>query len=216
MNDKQTLKDLKRILKVSKSVKLERIRQALGLDQETFNKKIFAWAEQFGFEIDREYVNITKTEVEEFIEYLEGKFNSWNTHEGIEIGKIDAISEETSSIKPIHEEKTRLNSDRTKNNKQSDHNDEKLSEDNPYQSNPQEIVPNNSIKNGAQNKTKKIQPYFFITFMVISFIGLIIWGSIYIFAEFLISFIEMIGWAFVLIIVLCCCSYCYGNRIGRS
>lgn len=58
MNEKQPPKKLRKILSVSERVKLEMVRQALGLDQRTFSKKIFDWAEEFGFKIDGEYLTL--------------------------------------------------------------------------------------------------------------------------------------------------------------
>lgn len=71
MIDEKKLDDLKRIFRVSKSVKMEHIRQVLQLDENTFNKLIFKWAEEFGFEIDREYINIEEGDVDRFIAHVE-------------------------------------------------------------------------------------------------------------------------------------------------
>jgi tRNA A22 N-methylase len=67
MNEKQLIEKLIKILSVSKNVKLERIQRALELDPNTFDQKIFEWAEKFGFEIDREFINISKVKINDFI-----------------------------------------------------------------------------------------------------------------------------------------------------
>lgn len=105
MNEKQILEKLKQILSVSKSVNLERIRRALGLDQDTFDRKIFSWAAQFGFEIDREYINISGGEIDNFIEHLEKEFTSWQIHEKEGFGKVSSpLNSTVQSQAPINTE----------------------------------------------------------------------------------------------------------------
>ena len=66
------------MLNVSKSIKLEMMRKALQMDEDTFNNKIFDWAMEFGFEIDREYININNDTVDDFLTMLDDQFESWS------------------------------------------------------------------------------------------------------------------------------------------
>lgn len=97
MTEKEILEDLKEILNVTNSVKLERIRRALGLEQDDFDRKIFKWAKKFGFKINREYINVTGGNVNRFINHLESQFESWDIHENGDIGKVESVSDLSSS-----------------------------------------------------------------------------------------------------------------------
>ncbi len=69
--DKATIEKLKKILKVSDSIKMEQMRRMLKLDQEAFDEKLLDWEGEFGFRIDRDYVNINVKTVDDFINQLE-------------------------------------------------------------------------------------------------------------------------------------------------
>jgi len=86
--DKAILEKLKKILKVSNSIAMEQMRNILKMDQTTFNDKIIDWAEEFGFTIDREYVNVKKETVDDFIDMLDSQFKSWESKEKMGEGKI--------------------------------------------------------------------------------------------------------------------------------
>jgi len=89
--DKATIEKLKKILRVSKSIEIERMREMLKMDKETFNDKLLDLADEFGFEIDREYVNINRDNIGEFIDMLDGQFESWEKKELTRTGKIEDI-----------------------------------------------------------------------------------------------------------------------------
>ena len=86
--DKAILEKLKKMLKVSNSIAMEQMRNILDIDKKEFDKKIVDWAEQFGFTIDREYVNVKKETVDDFIDMLDSEFKSWESKEKIGEGKI--------------------------------------------------------------------------------------------------------------------------------
>ncbi len=92
--DKATLDKLKKILKVSKSIKMEQMRGILRMDKEAFDDKIIDWAAEFGFEIDREYVNINKSTVDDFIDELDSQFEAWGLQEATGIGKVKSSESE--------------------------------------------------------------------------------------------------------------------------
>jgi len=86
--EKAILEKLKKILKVSNSIAMEQMRSILDMDKKEFDKKIVDWAEEFGFTIDREYVNVKKESVDDFIDMLDSQFKSWESKEKIGEGKI--------------------------------------------------------------------------------------------------------------------------------
>ncbi len=89
--DKETLNKLKRVLKVSNSIKMEQMRDMLDLDTKTFNKKILDWAEEFDFILDRDYIIINKNTVESFINQLDKQFEAWDKMETTKIGKVEGF-----------------------------------------------------------------------------------------------------------------------------
>ena len=66
-----------KILKVSNKIKLEMIRNALEMDQKSFDGEIFDWADEFGFTIDGDFIIINKDGVSDFINALDKKFLEW-------------------------------------------------------------------------------------------------------------------------------------------
>ena len=89
--NKAAIEKLKRILKVSESIKMEQMQKMLKLDEETFNEKILDWSEEFGFRIDGEYINNKNASVDDFIKKRETRFDLWEKHEIAEIGKLEDI-----------------------------------------------------------------------------------------------------------------------------
>ncbi|KKL66941.1 hypothetical protein LCGC14_2139980, partial [marine sediment metagenome] len=85
---------LKRILKVSDSIKMEQMRDMLDLDTKTFNTQILDWAEEFGFRIDGEFIIINKNTVDNFIDRLDKQFETWDKMETDKIGKLGELRSE--------------------------------------------------------------------------------------------------------------------------
>ncbi len=83
---------LRKITKVSKRVRLEMVRDALGMDGLGFNQKIFDWAEEFGFTIDGDFVDFSGSDVDAFVKSLDAQFAAWGTSEHSKSGKADKIS----------------------------------------------------------------------------------------------------------------------------
>jgi phosphoglycolate phosphatase-like HAD superfamily hydrolase len=92
MSEKRIINNLHKILSVSQSVKLERVRQALQLEQENFDEKIFKWATQFGFKIDGEYLKTTGGDVNDFLSHLQSQLESWKVNNSEIIGKFENAS----------------------------------------------------------------------------------------------------------------------------
>ena len=86
--EKAILEKLKKILKVSVKIKMDQMRDILKMDQTTFNDKIIDWADQFGFIIDGDFINVKKESVDDFIDMLDSQFKSWESKERIGEGKI--------------------------------------------------------------------------------------------------------------------------------
>lgn len=79
---KERIEKLKRLLRVSVRLKQAQMRRVLAMDEEEFDEKIFAWADEFGFVIDGDDVIIKRDNVSEFIALLEREFASWTESEG--------------------------------------------------------------------------------------------------------------------------------------
>jgi hypothetical protein len=73
--EKEKIKKIKTMLKVSNRLKLKMLRIALGLEKESFNNKIFEWAKKFDFAIDGDYIIINKDTASSFLNHLELKEN---------------------------------------------------------------------------------------------------------------------------------------------
>ncbi len=68
---------LEKIMRVSKRVRQDQMRDALELGEAEFNKKIFDWAEQFHFMIDGDYINFDGADMDSFIAQLDNQFARW-------------------------------------------------------------------------------------------------------------------------------------------
>jgi hypothetical protein len=73
---------LRKMLKVSNRIKMDLMQRALGIDADTFSKKIFDWAADFGFKIDGDSVIIEGGDVNAFIAKLDAEFADWGTNKG--------------------------------------------------------------------------------------------------------------------------------------
>jgi hypothetical protein len=69
-DEKEKVKKLKTMLKVSNRLKLKMIRTTLGLDKESFNNQIFEWAKKFNFTIDGDYIIINRETSSAFLHHL--------------------------------------------------------------------------------------------------------------------------------------------------
>jgi hypothetical protein len=82
------IEKIRKVMKVSTRVKMNLLRNYLKMNEDLFNEKIFDWAEQFGFTIDGDYLNIGKANVSEFIDELENQFKLWRRKEEDGLGKV--------------------------------------------------------------------------------------------------------------------------------
>ena len=69
---------LKRMLRVSSRIRLDVMNDALEMDPQVFHRKIFEWAEEFGFRIDGDYVVVEDADISGFIDELDEKFEYWS------------------------------------------------------------------------------------------------------------------------------------------
>lgn len=86
--EKESLEKIKKIIKVSTRIKLDMLIDALKMDTQTFNEKIFEWAEKFGFTIDGDYLITNIDTVSDFIDELDKQFAIWEKSEREKIKKI--------------------------------------------------------------------------------------------------------------------------------
>ena len=72
--DHERLEKLKQIVRVSERLKVSRMAEVLEIDEQELWKRVFAWAEQFGFTIDDDVVKFQGGQKEDFISKLEQEF----------------------------------------------------------------------------------------------------------------------------------------------
>ena len=68
--EKKRIDKIKEMLDVSLKIRLDLMREALEMDEKTFSTKIFAWAHQFNFIIDGDYLIVNPESISEFIDNL--------------------------------------------------------------------------------------------------------------------------------------------------
>jgi len=78
----RAIEKIKEMIEVSTRLKLEFMRKALKIDEDSFTNNIFKWAKEFGFTIDGEYLVVNKETVSDFIEMLDDQFASWEKQKG--------------------------------------------------------------------------------------------------------------------------------------
>ena len=87
--EQASIDKLKRLVKVSDKIQIERMQKILNINEAAFNKYILDWAENFDLRIDGEYVVINKETVDDFISMLDKQFQTWTNKEQDRIGKQD-------------------------------------------------------------------------------------------------------------------------------
>ncbi|GAH40921.1 unnamed protein product, partial [marine sediment metagenome] len=85
--ERERREKIERIMQVSSRIRLDTMRDILNLEPHVFNERLIDWAEEFGFEIDGDYLNINKDKVSDFIEKLDKQFSDWEQVEKDRIGK---------------------------------------------------------------------------------------------------------------------------------
>ena len=81
---------IQKMMKVSKRIRIDMMREALGMDMKTFSDKMIDWAAQFHFNIDGDYVDFDSedADVNGFLSTLDGYFADWNQKVKTKQGKI--------------------------------------------------------------------------------------------------------------------------------
>nr|MDO8114989.1 hypothetical protein [Candidatus Sigynarchaeota archaeon] len=69
---------LKKLLKVSKRVRIDLVREYVKMDEERFIEKLVEWAAEFEFKIDGDYIITDGSNVDEFIGSIDAMFARWN------------------------------------------------------------------------------------------------------------------------------------------
>ncbi len=70
-------KKIERMLQVSNRIELEMMRSALNMEKKEFNIKVFEWAKEFGFTIDKDILIVDKDTISDYITNLETMFETW-------------------------------------------------------------------------------------------------------------------------------------------
>jgi len=86
--EREVIETLRKMVKVSNRINMEMVKDALDLDDKTFNKKVIDWADEFGFKIDGNFLVINQDTVDDFINSLDASFEEWGRKE---TGKIEKI-----------------------------------------------------------------------------------------------------------------------------
>ncbi len=85
--ERERREKIERIMQVSSRIRLDTMRDVLNLEPKIFHERLIDWAEEFGFEIDGDYLNVNKDRVSDFIEKLDKQFSDWEQVEKDRIGK---------------------------------------------------------------------------------------------------------------------------------
>ncbi len=86
--EKEAVRQIQKMMQVSKRLRVDMMREALAMDMKTFSSKMIDWAAQFGFQIDGDYVNFENGDVKGFITELDTYFSDWNQKAKTKQGKI--------------------------------------------------------------------------------------------------------------------------------
>jgi tetratricopeptide (TPR) repeat protein len=87
--DAVRLEKLKKLVRVSKKLKLDQMASLLGLTVAELNERIVDWADQFGFLLDEDVVEFSNGRKDEFIAALDESFVSWDKKVTTKEGKLD-------------------------------------------------------------------------------------------------------------------------------
>ncbi|MEX2716458.1 MAG: hypothetical protein Q6370_009175 [Candidatus Sigynarchaeota archaeon] len=86
--EKEAVSKIKKMMQVSKRLRVDMMRDALGIDTKTFSSKMIDWAAQFGFQIDGDYVDFSTGDTNGFINELDSYFTDWAQKTKTKQGKI--------------------------------------------------------------------------------------------------------------------------------
>ena len=87
--DATRLDKLKKLVRVSKKLKLDQMASLLGLTVAELNERIVDWADQFGFVLDEDVVEFSNGRKDEFIAALDESFASWDKKAAAKDGKLE-------------------------------------------------------------------------------------------------------------------------------
>jgi len=79
---------LKRIMKISKTIRLDILRDLLEMDQNTFDNKLINLLKQFGTKIEGNYIIVNKETLSAFYDFIDEKREGWDTMEIFKVKKV--------------------------------------------------------------------------------------------------------------------------------
>ncbi|MHA1727724.1 MAG: hypothetical protein ACTSWY_03215 [Promethearchaeota archaeon] len=85
--DKDAIQKIKKMMGVSTRIRIDMMRDTIGMDSKEFNEKIWNWAEKFGFTINGDYIVIEGADIDGFISDLDKQFKLWGDKEKSKNGK---------------------------------------------------------------------------------------------------------------------------------
>ncbi len=80
LNHEKVMK-LKKMLRVSKRIRLDLMQETLGLPKKQFYDNLFDWADEFGFQIDGDFVIVNQEKMDNFLNSLDSAFENWENQE---------------------------------------------------------------------------------------------------------------------------------------
>ncbi len=66
-----------RMLRVSNRIKFDMMRNVLNMDEDTFKRSLFEWADKFSFKIESDEIIVNANTIDEFINELDKQFETW-------------------------------------------------------------------------------------------------------------------------------------------
>jgi len=100
-DEKARIEKLRKIVKVSNSLEIARMAAVLSMDEKLLWDKIFDWADQFGFRIEKDMVIFAQGNTAGFIDALDKQFSAWQDLEHEKEGKISVSSKVDTCPCPI-------------------------------------------------------------------------------------------------------------------
>lgn len=88
MMESDRIDKLKKLVQVSKKVKVSQMAQILRMDEVELNERIVDWAEEYGFTLDGDFVEFGAGRKDEFINALNDAFSDWDKKTGNKFGKL--------------------------------------------------------------------------------------------------------------------------------
>ena len=87
--EQETIEKLKKLVRVSKKLKISQMAQILSLNEKDLYNRILEWADQFGITIDDDIVEFGSGKKDDFLAALDEAFTDWGKKTETKDGKLE-------------------------------------------------------------------------------------------------------------------------------